>query len=81
MFLFFFHICDVKILVIFSPKIAKLVEITLGKHIYPKFPRFFCQKKQKFTPKEKHGFEVRLGSGSNGELLQTQNYDDKQKNS
>ncbi len=75
----------------FTPKIAKLVEITLEKHIYTKFPRFYCQKKAKIRSKKKHWFEVRLGSGSsqsvrcfilsNGELLQTQNYDDKQKNS
>jgi hypothetical protein len=38
---FFSQFCDVKILVNFAPKFAKLVEITLGKRIYLKFPRIF----------------------------------------
>jgi len=46
--------CDVKILADFASKIAKLVEITLEKHIYPEFPRFSCQKKRKFAPKKEH---------------------------
>jgi hypothetical protein len=37
--LYFFHICDVKILANFAQKFAKLVQITLEKHIFPKFPR------------------------------------------
>jgi hypothetical protein len=35
---------------ILPPKIAKLVEITLEKRTFPKFPRFLGQKKQKFAP-------------------------------
>jgi hypothetical protein len=37
--LVFSHICDVKILEKFAPKIAKLVQITLEKHNCPKFSR------------------------------------------
>jgi hypothetical protein len=37
---------------ILPPKIAKLVEITLEKHISPKFPRYSCPKKRrKFAKK------------------------------
>jgi hypothetical protein len=32
---FFFHICDVEILTKFSPKIEKLIEITLEKRTFP----------------------------------------------
>jgi hypothetical protein len=32
--------------------LQKLVEIKLGKHIYPEFPRISCQKKRKFAPKK-----------------------------
>jgi hypothetical protein len=47
----FLHICDVKILTIFFPKIAKFVKITLEKHIYSKFLRLFLSKqKKKFAP-------------------------------
>jgi hypothetical protein len=35
---FFLHICDVEMGASFAPKIAKLVEIRLEKHIFPKFP-------------------------------------------
>ncbi len=35
---------------ILPPKIAKLVEITLEKRTFPKFPRFLGQKKKKFAP-------------------------------
>jgi hypothetical protein len=48
---FFSHIYDVKILVYFAPKIAKLVKITLQKHIFPKFPRFFLSKRVKIRSK------------------------------
>jgi hypothetical protein len=41
----------VEILANFAPKIAKLVEITLEKHTFPKFPRFLGQKKRKISPK------------------------------
>jgi hypothetical protein len=43
--------CDVKILANFASKIAKLVEITLEKHIYPEFPTFSCGKKAKIRSK------------------------------
>jgi hypothetical protein len=45
----FYFICDVKIIANFAPNFAKLVEITLGKHIFRKFPWFFCEKQKKFT--------------------------------
>jgi hypothetical protein len=35
---FLLHFCDVKMGASFAPKIAKLVEIILEKHIFPKFP-------------------------------------------
>jgi len=50
----FFKNCDVKILADFASKIAKLVEITLEKHIYSEYPRFSCRKKRKFAPKKEH---------------------------
>jgi len=51
-FLFFsFHICDVEILAKIAPKIAKLVKITLEKHINPKL------KKAKLRLKEKQCFQ------------------------
>jgi len=49
----FFHICDVQILANFASKIAKLVEITLEKNIYPKFPRFFWSTKSKNSLQKK----------------------------
>jgi len=33
-FSFLIFLCDVKIIANFAPKFAKLVEITLGKHIF-----------------------------------------------
>jgi hypothetical protein len=50
-FFFFFHICDVEILAKIAPKIAKLVKITLEKHINPKL------KKAKIQFKEKQCFQ------------------------
>ncbi len=52
LFYFIFHICDVENLAKFGPKFAKLVKITLEKHINPKFPRFSCGKKRKFASKK-----------------------------
>jgi hypothetical protein len=36
---------------ILPQKLAKLVEITLEKHTFSKFPRFLGQNKRKFAPK------------------------------
>jgi hypothetical protein len=52
--IFFPHTCDVEILANFSPKIAKLVEITLlKKGFFQSFPDFFVEEKRKFSPQKK----------------------------
>jgi len=42
----------VEILANFAPEIAKLVEITLQKHTFPKFPRFLGQKSENLLQNE-----------------------------
>lgn len=45
-------------------KLAKLVKIKLEKHIYPKIPRIFFEKKEKCTPKKKKKYKKNTGSPS-----------------
>jgi hypothetical protein len=55
----------------FAPKIAKVVEITLEKHIFKNFPDYFLvDKKRIFTPKKKHCPHYNRNSNANQQTVE-----------
>ncbi len=48
-----FHVCDIKKLEFFFPKIENLVELALEKNIFPNYSQFFSKKMTKFVGRKK----------------------------